>query len=106
MSLETRIRNVFASANHRVRERQASEFAAQTERPTQNAHKAPRFLALIEQHSSLFFVPSGSKTGDLSLDQRQLNPSNARRFAGTENSLDRGLLEAINLYISTKTLAA
>jgi hypothetical protein len=45
---KTRIRNIFATANHGFWQRQALQFRAQAERAIEQPRKAARLLALAE----------------------------------------------------------
>jgi hypothetical protein len=103
---ETRIANVFATAHNSVFRCHRFQFRTKAECPIHGPRKAPRPVSIVEQFSRFRQVASGSEAGNLTLDDRCIHASNARRFTCAEDALDRRLLEIVNLHALRIGLAA
>src|SRR5439155_8250812 len=80
--------------------RQTPQFVTQAERTMQRLRKSADLFAFAKVCFRFRRASSSSEAGDLAFDERQLDPSDARRFARAEDGRDSRLLKLVDLHIA------
>jgi hypothetical protein len=97
MLREPGVRNVFAPANYGIWRRQAPEFIPQRKCAVQAAREASPFFPRGEESLSFREAIRGRKPGNLALDERQLESTDAGWLSGTKYAGQGRPLQIVDL---------